>query len=233
MTALLDLYGVSGPARDDLLKLARDAGEQGWLQPYQEALPEGYSTFIHFEDEARSARTYESLFVPGLLQTDAYARAVTRGGLPTATDEDIEVRVSVRASRQARLRGPNPLPLWSIVDEAALHRLNGGSEVMAEQLRQLIALAEQPNVTFQVIPFAAGSHAGMLGSFSILDYPDPADPPLVNLDSMAGNLFLETPAEVERYTVLFDHLRAVALSPSDSVRTLADVAGRLTGESQR
>jgi transcriptional regulator with XRE-family HTH domain len=230
LTALLDVYGVSGAPRDDLLKLARDAGEQGWLQPYQDVLPEGYSNFIQFEDSAKSMRLYESLFIPGLLQTAAYTRAVTRAGLPMATEEDVEVRVRVRASRQARLSGPNPLTLWSIVDEAALHRLNGGAEVMAEQLRHLLVVAEQPNVTFQVIPFPAGAHAGMAGSFEILDYPDPADPSLVYLESMAGNLFLETTAEVERYTLLFDHLRAVALGPADSVRMLADLAGRLTKE---
>jgi hypothetical protein len=160
---------------------------------------------------------YESLFIPGLLQTEDYARAVIRGGLPNASRDEVERRVEVRMERQALLRNENPLNLWSIVDEAALRREVGGPEVMQAQFRYLMEASELPHVTFQVIPFDAGAHPGMPGSFILLQFGDAAIPDVIYVDTMAGELFLEEEADVRRYKLVFEHLRAVAASPEASL----------------
>jgi transcriptional regulator with XRE-family HTH domain len=221
LIALLDRYGVTDETqRADLVDLSKQASELGWLRAYESELPEQYGAYIAFESEARSVRNYESLFVPGLLQTEDYARAVIHGVLPLASDEEVERRVEVRMQRQASLRKKDPLQLWAIVDEAVLRRRVGGPDVMASQLEALVASAALPHVVLQVIPFETGAHAGMPGSFVVMDFADVADPDLVYIDSMAGDLFLEREPDVRRYSATFEHLRAAALNPADSVATV-------------
>jgi transcriptional regulator with XRE-family HTH domain len=217
---LMGLYGVDDAHRAELLTLLKDSGQRGWMQPYRSELPEVYSDYIGFEDEARSISNYQSLFVPGLLQTEDYARAVIQGTLPHATPEEVENRVLARMERQALLRRDNPPRLWAIMDEAAVRRQVGGRPVMAAQLARLRQAAALPNVTVQVIPFDAGAHPGMPGSFIVLDFPDPADQSIVYIDSMAGDLFLEQETEISRYIVMFDHLRAAALRPDETISLL-------------
>jgi transcriptional regulator with XRE-family HTH domain len=221
LMALLDLYGVVDPHRAELLELGREAEQQGWLQPYHAELPEEYTTYIGFEAEARSVNNYESLFVPGLLQTEAYAHAVITGVLPMASEHEVEQRVQARIDRQRLLSKPDPLKLWAIVDEAALHRQVGSPGLMRAQIVHLIKAANEPNVTLQVIPYSAGAHVGMPGSFILIDFPNPVDPGVVYLDSMAGDLFLEKETDLRRYRLLFEHLRAVASSPDETTRMLA------------
>lgn len=224
LRTLLDLYGVEKDQQTELVALLRDARERGWLHAYQSELPEQYMTFIGFEGEARSSWNYESLHVPGLLQTEDYARAVIRGGFPTASRDEIERRAEVRMGRQEVLQNENPLELWGIVDEAALRRQVGGKTVMRAQFRHLLEASELPNVTFQVIPFDVGAHAGMPGSFVFLQFADAAIPNVVYVDSMAGELFLEAESDIRRYRLVFEHLRAVAASPDASRSLLASLA---------
>jgi transcriptional regulator with XRE-family HTH domain len=216
LRTLLDLYGVEKEQQAELVDLLREARERGWLHAYQSELPEQYTNYIGFEGEAESVWNYESLFVPGLLQTEDYARAVIRGGLPNASNSEIDRRVEVRMERQEVLRNDNPLNLWGIVDEAAVRRRVGGREVMRVQLRRLIEAAELPHITFQVIPFDVGAHAGMPGSFVFMQFAEAAIPDLIYIDSMAGELFLEEESDVRRYRLIFEHLRAVAMSPTAS-----------------
>ncbi|MEU5552853.1 helix-turn-helix transcriptional regulator [Micromonospora sp. NPDC047793] len=221
LMAMLDTYGVTDEdKRSELIALSRQAAQLGWLQAYESELPELYTTYISFKAEARSVRNYESLFVPGLLQTESYAREVIRAGLPLATEEDIRARVEARLQRQESLRKKGPIRLWAILDEAVLHRQVGSAEVTTGQLETLVASAAQPHITLQVIPFASGAHAGMPGSFVVMDFPDPADPALVYIDSMAGDLFLEREADVRRFAVTFEHLQATALDPSSSIKAI-------------
>jgi transcriptional regulator with XRE-family HTH domain len=224
LRTLLDLYGVEKEQQAELVALLRDARERGWLHPYESELPEQYMTFIGFEGEAESASNYESLFVPGLLQTEDYARAVITGVLPFASRDEVERRVEVRMERQEVLRGDNPLQLWGIVDEAALRRQVGSPAVMRAQFRHLLEASELPNVTFQVIPFDAGAHAGMPGSFIVLQFAEEAIPDVIYIDSMAGDLFLEAESDVRRYKLVFEHLRAVSASPDASRALLASLA---------
>jgi transcriptional regulator with XRE-family HTH domain len=224
LRTLLDLYGVEKEQQAELVGWLRDARERGWLHAYQSELPEQYMNFIGFEGEARSSWNYESLFVPGLLQTEDYARAVITGVLPFASRDEVERRVEVRMERQEVLRNENPLELWGIVDEAALRRQVGGRAVMRAQLRYLLEASELPNITFQVIPFDVGAHAGMPGSFVFLQFADAAIPDVVYVDSMAGELFLEEESDIRRYRLVFEHLRAVAASPDVSRSLLASLA---------
>ncbi|MFE4590178.1 helix-turn-helix domain-containing protein [Streptomyces laurentii] len=224
LVGLLDLYQADERQRTDLLALQSGSNDQGWLRPYHSELPEEYTAYIGFETEARTVRNYESLFIPGLAQTEAYALEVVKAGLPMAGQKEIAQRVQARMERQAVLARERPVQLWGIVDEAALRRQVGGAHVMREQVRHLLRLAAEPNVTFQVIPFEKGAHTGMTGSFVHMDFPDPDDPELVYLDTPAGDLFLESEAEIRRYKSMFEHLQAVALGPNDSMELLARVA---------
>ena len=227
LRTLLDLYGADQEQQAELVALLRDARQRGWLHAFQSELPEHYTTYIGFEGEADSVWNYESLFIPGLLQTEDYARAVIRGGLPNASREEVERRVEVRMERQALLRNDSALNLWSIVNEAALRREVGGREVMQAQFRYLMEASELPHVTFQVIPFAAGAHPGMPGSFILLEFGDAAIPDVIYVDTMAGELFLEEEADVRRYRLIFEHLRAVAASPEASLSLVtAAITGR-------
>jgi transcriptional regulator with XRE-family HTH domain len=207
---LLDLYGAAEPRRSELLTLLREASQRGWMRPYRSELPDVYSDYIGFEDEARSIANYESLFVPGLLQTEAYARAQLRGTLPNASEAETESRVAARLERQPVLVKDGAPKLWAIMDEAALRRHVGGRDVMRDQARHLLEARSLPNVTIQVIPYGAGAHPGMDGSFVILQFPDPDDPSIVYVESAAGGLFLEQDAEIRRYMLMFEHLRAAA-----------------------
>jgi transcriptional regulator with XRE-family HTH domain len=224
LRTLLDLYGVERDRQEELTGLLRDARQRGWLHAYQSDLPEQYTTYIGFEGEAESVWNYESLFVPGLLQTEDYARSAIRGVLPNASRDEVERRVEVRMERQTVLQNNNPLNLWGVVDEAALHRQAGGPSVMRAQLRHLIEVSELPHVTLQIIPFSAGAHPGMPGSFALLQFAEAAVPDVIYIDSMAGDLFLEEESDVRRYKLVFDHLRAMAAAPDVSRELLATLS---------
>jgi transcriptional regulator with XRE-family HTH domain len=224
LLTLLDLYGMSDPAeRTALTELARNAGQLGWLQRYEPDLPEDYQQYITFESEASRLYNYESLYVPGLLQTEAYARAVIRGGRPEVTEAEIEQRVEVRLRRQQALAKEPAVGFWAVVDEAAVRRVVGGAEVQQEQLRYLVEAAESPNITIQVINYAAGAHPGMPGPFLVMEFPEP-DPALIYTENASGGLFLEAESDVQRYRATFQRLTAQALSPDDTVTTIRKAA---------
>ena len=187
-------------------------------------MPEEYTAYISFEDEAEIVRNYQSLVIPGMLQTEDYARAAVSGVLPTAAPEHVESQVQAKMERQGLLTRPKPLRLWAIVDEAALRRVVGGREVMRAQLLHLTKIVNAHNITFQVVPFEAGAHPGMPGQFVLMSFADPTDTDLIYTDNMAGELFLESDADVRRYRLTFDNLTAMALSPNDSVALVTEIA---------
>jgi transcriptional regulator with XRE-family HTH domain len=234
LTALLDLYAVPEDERVELYALARQADEPNWLQSFPTELPEPYRAFIGFEGEAESIINYECLFVPGLLQTNEYARAALQAGAPAAAPEDIDRLVEARMSRQAVLNRPNPLRLWAIVDEAALHRPVGGSAVLAAQLQRMVELAALPHITLQVVPYDVGGHPGMAGSFAVLRFGEPSESPteidVVYVETQAADLFLEGDTDVKRFNGIFQHLRALALPPNASVSLIEQVAHEQSGK---
>ncbi|MEU4537056.1 helix-turn-helix transcriptional regulator [Streptosporangium sp. NPDC023825] len=220
LITLLDAYGVTGSSRADLMTLQKEAKQRGWLHSFEANLSDQYTALIGLESEAEQAINYESLFIPGLLQTEDYARAVIRAVPPTATEAQVEDRVAARLQRQALLEGDTPLRLWAILDQAALCRKIGSNAIMREQLAHLARQAQRPHITIQVIPFSAGAHSGMLGSFIVLKFV-PGNSDVIYIDSMAGDLFLEKETDIERYNDMCEHLRAIALSPADTIALFA------------
>lgn len=220
LVLLLDLYCVvAKDEREALFDLLRHSSQLGWLHLFEDNLPQSYQTFISFEAEASRLSDYEGQFMPGLLQTEAYARTVIRGLMPEEADEDIERRVDVRMRRQQALAKPQAVGLWAILDEAVVQRQVGGPAVLRDQLRHLIEAATSPTITLQVIPFSAGAHLGMPGSFIVMEFPEP-DPALIYTENAGGGLFLEADADVQRYRTSFQRLAAQALSPEDTIKII-------------
>lgn len=224
--ALAAFYDVTKKERDLLVTLARDSKKQGWWQSYGDVMPTWFDTYVGMEAEASSLSTYESEFIPGLLQTADYARATTKATVLDADVEEVDRQVELRMQRQQRLHGPDALTLWAIISEAALRRPVGGQAVLREQLIHLVALAEQPNITVQVMPFAAAGHPA-LGPFVLLSYPEEWHPDVVYLETQAGAQWVEEPLQVRKFCVVTEHLRAHAMDPSDSVRALRERVGDL------
>ncbi|MGW6912796.1 helix-turn-helix domain-containing protein [Kitasatospora sp. NPDC054939] len=222
---LCDVYNVADEQmRSSLMDMARESRQRGWWHDFND-MPTPYSVYIGLEAEASSIRAYESSFVPGLLQTEQYAHAVVSGTQPDTDVTAVQRRVQVRMKRQDRLHGEvNQLgSLWTVIDEAVLRREVGSREVMADQLKHLLALSERPNITIQVIPFSHGAHPGMTGTFSLLEFPESADSTVVYFEGVTSDLYLEKEQDVRRYTGLYDHLRAAALGVAESRSLIATI----------
>jgi transcriptional regulator with XRE-family HTH domain len=222
---LLKLYGVEPDQLEALVQLSREARKKGWWHTYNEVFT---GAFVGLEAETSSLRAYQALLIPGLLQTEDYMRAVIRAARPDATEAHVEKRVMARLARQRLLTDLDPPRYWAVIDEAVLCRPVGGHQVMHAQLNWLIARAALPHVTIQVLPFAAGAHAGMEGPFLILGFPEQSDPDVVYVDNTTTGIYLEEPAEILRYTLMFDHLRAAALAPDATLTRIAAAAARFS-----
>src|SRR6266571_4785044 len=222
---LLVEYGVDEGRREALLTVARQAHQAGWWQSYSHVLSDAYQDFIGLEATATAIWTYEAQLVPGLLQTEDYARAIAAASLVGESHEEREQFVEIRLTRQQVLTRDQPLQFWAILSEGALRQMVGGPQVMQAQLRHLIeAGSHRPNVNLQVLPFAAGAHAATSGSFVIMKFPEAPDLGVVYLEGQTGGIYLESSDEVARYTLVFEHLRASALSTAATVRLIEEVA---------
>jgi transcriptional regulator with XRE-family HTH domain len=221
---MLEIYGVTGTEADSLVQLAREARRKGWWHTYGRVLPTWFEAFVGLESEAVRLRDFQPLVMPGLLQTEEYARAVLRAAPNAGSTEDIERQVALRMDRQAILAQPSLPDLWVVLSESVLRADVGGPAVMRAQLRRLLDVAERPNVTLQVLPFSNAAHVDPISPFTILEFPEAADPTVVYLEHLTGCLFLETLDEIRRYTVVFDHLRAEALGISQSADLIAEMA---------
>ncbi|MFI8438661.1 helix-turn-helix domain-containing protein [Streptomyces sp. NPDC079020] len=211
---------------DSLMQMAKDSRQQGWWHAFGD-IP--YSVYIGLETDAESLRVYEPQVVPGLLQTRAYAEALINGALPETPPSDIEKRVSVRARRQDRVNAPeHPLRLWAVIDESALRRMVGGKQVMREQLEHLVEQSQLPHVTVQVLPFDMGAHPGINGQYAILEFPDAADSSVVYIEGVTSDLYLEKANDVQRYSVMYEHLRAQSLNVEQTRQFISEMAKRYT-----
>jgi transcriptional regulator with XRE-family HTH domain len=225
---LLDIYDVHGEEREALLTLARQARERGWWHTYGDAIPNWFQVYVGLEAEATNIHGYASELVPGPLQTVDYHRTFL-GTIPAAfSDEETERIVTVRQSRQQRLLGEDPPEYWAVLNEAVIRRVVGGPEVMRAQLDRIAEMAKLKHITIQVLPFSAGVHPAMDGSFWILGFPEPPDPDVVYQENKMGGLYLEKQEEVDRYTLMFNHLMAIALDPGESRRLITRVAAEWT-----
>ncbi|UGY91538.1 helix-turn-helix domain-containing protein [Streptomyces gobiensis] len=221
---LLTLYGVREAAqREEFLSLARHANTPGWWHKYGDVLPSWFETLLGLEEAASIIRTYEVQFVPGLLQTADYARAVTMLGHASAPEIEIERRVSLRMRRQQLLAQPAAPKLWAVIDEAALRRPLGGVAVMRAQIQHLLDIAEQPNITLQVAPFRIGGLAAAGGPVTILRFLEPDLPDIVYLEQLTSALYLDKRTEVEAYKLVMDRLCASAETHQSTTAFLTDL----------
>jgi transcriptional regulator with XRE-family HTH domain len=221
---MLELYGVPEREREPLIEIAREGRQKGWWHAYRDVAVVPAS--ISLEDTASAIRVYAALLVPALLQTTAYASAILRALQPSLDQAQLDRWVELRIARQSLLTRIGAPTLWTVIDEAVLRRPVGGPGVIREQLDRLVEAATLPNVTLQVLPFAAGEHAGMDGGFTIFGFPKSAASDVVHLDNPTGDLYLETPEEIQQYDQVFGQLRAAALTPAESTDLLATLAGR-------
>jgi transcriptional regulator with XRE-family HTH domain len=217
VTDLLTLYGVDDPdERAALSTLAREANTPGWWHPYGDLLSTWFQYYLDLEAAATLIRTYEVQFVPGLLQTEAYARAVIRLGHLDAPPAEIDRRVGLRMARKQVLSRPDPPRLWAVVDEAVLRRPVGGTAVLRDQLNALVEACELPGVRLQVVPFDAGGHAAAGGSFTILRFPDEDMTDVVYIEHLTSALYLDRPEDVDSYAAAVGRLFIEAAPPSDT-----------------
>ncbi|WP_371478036.1 helix-turn-helix domain-containing protein [Kitasatospora sp. NBC_00315] len=221
---LLSLYGVNdGTEREALLGLVREANKSGWWHSYNDVLPGWFQTYVGLEEAATLIRTYEVQFIPGLLQSEEYARAVFGQSRPVISDEELERRVSLRLRRQKLLTEGNSPRLWAVIDEAALRRPVGGPEVMRGQLKYLIDIAEQSNVVIQVMPFRFGAHAGESGAFSILRFPEQDLADVVYLEQLTSALYLDKRDDVDAYIQVMERLCVDSLTPEHTIDLLTSI----------
>jgi transcriptional regulator with XRE-family HTH domain len=225
---LLRLYGVTDPTEvAEFVALAREANNPGWWQHYGDVLPPWFRTYVDLESVATLIRTYEGQFIPGLLQTDDYMRAVVQGAHLDESAEEVGRRVRLRMARQILLTREQPPRLWAVVDEAAMRRPVGGREVMRDQMERLIDAAKLPNITLQVLPFDAGAHPGMVGSFSVLRFPEEELPDVVYLEHLTSALYLNKPEEVDQYLHVMESICVRAAPPDQTVALLHQILEEL------
>ncbi|GGT99287.1 helix-turn-helix domain-containing protein [Streptomyces violascens] len=207
---------------DSLMQMAKDSRQQGWWHAFGD-IP--YSVYIGLETDAASLRVYDPQVVPGLLQTPQYAEALIAGALPETAPTDVEKRVNVRLRRQERVRATeNPLRLWVVIDEAALRRRVGDKQLMIDQLEFLIERSQLPHVTVQVLPFSMGAHPGINGQYAILEFPDASDSSVVYIEGVTSDLYLEKANDVQKYSVMYEHLRAQALNVDQTREFITGIA---------
>jgi transcriptional regulator with XRE-family HTH domain len=222
--AALALYGVTGDEAESLIEVARGAQQRGWWQSYSDVLPDWFEFYVGLEADASCIRTYESETVPGLLQSEEYARAMFQ---ITAGDGAIDRKVSARLQRQELLHRQPAVELSAVLNEAVLLRPVGGAEVMAQQLDHLVKVSRLPSVTIQILPFSAGGHPAMTTPYVIISFADVADEPIVYLDNLTQGYALDDSDYVEGYTMLHEKLRKMALTPEASIARMNEASRNL------
>ena len=214
---LLTLYGITDEQeRTSLLSLAREANVAGWWHSYSDVLPSWFPTYVGLEGAAHLIRAYEVQFVHGLLQTEAYARAVVRRGMKGASKADIDKRVALRLERQKHLTSPGGPDFHIVLDEAALRRPYGDREVMRDQLQHLIEISERPNVRLQIMPFSFGGHSGESGAFTILSFSESDLSDVVYLEQLTSALYLDKHEDVVQYEKALKELQQDSPGPDES-----------------
>ncbi len=221
---LLTLYGVhDGQRRSAFLQLLREANTPGWWHQYGDILPSWFEVYVGLEEAASRIRTYEIQFVPGLLQTESYARALTTRGRPEAAPEEIDRRVAVRMTRQEILTRPAAPQVWAVVDEEALRRPIGGQRVIQGQIEHLIEVTKLPNVTLRVLPARSDGITGEGGPFTILRFAEPELPDVVYLEHLTSAIYLDRRSDVDRYQAVIDTLLVETGSQASTAKTLQTI----------
>jgi hypothetical protein len=222
--SLLMAYGITDVREiDAFLALARDASKPGWWHSYDDVLPSWFRVAVGLEESAASIRAYEPQVVPGLLQTREYARAITAASFPAESSGDTERRVALRMARQDLLHRADPPDYLAVLEETVLRRPIGGPQVMREQIEHLIDAAAKPNITIQILPFAAGWHPAMYGMFNLFLFPDHALPDVVYGEALTSAYYLNKPEETARHAHALDQMCATAASPEQSITVMREI----------
>jgi uncharacterized protein DUF5753/helix-turn-helix protein len=221
---LLTLYGIHGEQeRAAMLQLAREANTPGWWHCYSSVLPSWFESYVGLEEAASHIRTYEIQFVPGLLQTECYARTVIKQGNPEAADQEIDERVALRLTRQAILVQPEAPQYWAVVHEGTLRHSLGSRRLMRGQIKHLMEMTQLPHVTLRVVPSAKKSMVGEGGPFTILRFSEPDLPDVVYLEHLTSAIYLDKRGDLERYLAVMDRLLLEAGSPAATAEILMDI----------
>jgi transcriptional regulator with XRE-family HTH domain len=221
---LLEFYGITdAEEHEKLIQLAKEANATPWWQKYQDVVPDWFQVYVGLEEAAQLIRVYEMQFVPGLLQTEEYARAVVLQGAPGLDPAEVDRRVAVRLGRQELFAKGKAPRFWAVVDEAALRRPIGGKDVLGAQIERLMEAVNEPNITLQVMPFRYGGHAADGGAFTIMRFPEADLPDIVYMEYLTGALYLDKPDEVERYAAVMERLSVAATSPDRTRELLASM----------
>ncbi|MGI8308415.1 helix-turn-helix domain-containing protein [Saccharopolyspora hattusasensis] len=223
---LLNLYGVTDESEhESFLDLVRRSNEPGWWHRFNDLMPSWFQDYVGLEESASRIQTYEIQFVPGLLQTEKYARAVAIQGRPEFPADELDRRVRLRMQRQKLFMQPKAPRLWAVIDESVLHRPIGSREVLREQIQFLLDATAMSAVTLQILPFELG-RSGAEGAFTILRFAEPELPDIVYLEHLCGALYLDKPDEVEVYSKVSHRLAVDAQTPEETRKTLLQVLKR-------
>ncbi|SFK30052.1 helix-turn-helix domain-containing protein [Streptomyces pini] len=220
---LLETYGVERQEIDSFLALVEESRRPGWWHRFRDVLPDWFGLYVSLEGSASVIRGYEPHCVPGLLQTEDYARALLRTGFPSAPDDELERRVALRLGRQRLIAKPDAPRLWVVVDETVLHRPVGGPEVMRAQIDRLLEATALPNVTLQILTFGAGPHPGMFGPFQLFRFDIPELPDIVYTESLTGAVYLDERPDTAAYLEALDRMGAQAVSVRHTEELLGDI----------
>ncbi|MFD1656665.1 helix-turn-helix domain-containing protein [Streptomyces caeni] len=215
---LLETYGADQQEIDEFVALAEQANEPGWWHAYRDVLPSWFTAYVSLESGAKTLRTYEPHYVTGLLQTHAYARGVLRGGFPNENEEDLERRVGLRLRRQSLLERADAPTLWVVMEEAVLHRVVGGSEVMREQIDRLLEVSELDHISLDIVPFTAGAHVGACAPFTYFRFEEPELPDIVYSEILSASVYLDQRSDVVAH--LEAHNRMSLLTSSADSKAL-------------
>jgi transcriptional regulator with XRE-family HTH domain len=222
---LLTLYGVDDPReRAALLGMVAPANARGWWQQDSDLLPTWFEMYLRLEQEARYIRCFQVQFVPGLLQTEEYARRVILAGHGAESAYEVDRRVQLRMNRQKMLAEPGGPQFWAVIDEGALRRPFGPPDVMRGQLEHILAVSAMPNVTVQVLPFTAGSHAAAGGPFTVLRFAEPDLPDVVYLEQLNSAVYVDKREDVEDYLGVIEQVSVQALTPAQTRTAIAELA---------
>ncbi len=221
VTDLLTMYGVTDPEkREGFLEMVARSNEPGWWHRYTDLVADWFQDYLGLEESALRIRTWEQQFVPGLLQTGDYAKALVMYGWSPVGSQSVERQVTVRMRRQALLTRPDPPKVWAVIDESVLRRPIGGRRVMLAQVEHLLQLSKRPNVTLQVVPYQFSGYAAE-GSFTMLRFAEPELPDVVYLEYLSGALYLDKRTDTELYGRVFDRLTVDAHTPDHTRQLLA------------
>ena len=227
VTDLLTMYGVTDPEkREAFLEMVKRSNEPGWWHRYIDLVADWFQDYLGLEESASRIQTWEQQFVPGLLQTEDYAKAIISHGWSPMATQSVQRQVGMRIRRQALLGRPDPPKLWAVIDESVLHRPIGGRRVMLDEVEHLIELTKRPNITLQVVPYQFSGYAAE-GSFTSLRFAEPELPDVVYIEHLSGALYLDKRSDTELYGRVFDRLTVDAYTPDHTRQFLMKVRAEI------